>query len=128
MGSGFVKVGQLTGFPNSDGTDGRQGPWYQASALPNEPNMFTTSDSQHHASMRKPIASAYTASYLVQLESFVDNCVGLLKTRFSEFARSQEYIDIGHWMQLFSLDAIGEISVSHRRAIPPTENKEFKHR
>lgn len=92
-------------------TDGEQGPWYQASSIPTEPNLFTTPDSQHHASLRKPIASVYTVSHLVQLEPFVDNCISLLKMRFFEFARSHEYLDIGRWMQLFSLDAIGEISV-----------------
>ncbi|TID14180.1 pisatin demethylase [Venturia nashicola] len=76
--------------------------------------MFTTPDSRLHASMRKPIAPAYTAAHLVQLEPFVDHCVSLLKKRFFEFSESQEYIDIGHWMQLFSLDAIGEISFGER--------------
>ncbi|QDS71312.1 hypothetical protein FKW77_001782 [Venturia effusa] len=64
--------------------------------------------------MRKPIAVTYTTSFLKQLEPFVDNCVSLLKRRFTEFARSGECVDIGHWMQLFSLDAISEISFGER--------------
>ncbi|RDI84047.1 hypothetical protein Vi05172_g6046 [Venturia inaequalis] len=96
------------------GTGFVKGPWYQTAAIPHQPNIFSTSDSQYHAAVRRPIASAYSTSHLVQLEQFVDNCISLLRTRFSGFVGSQEYIDIGHWMQLFSLDAIGEISFGKR--------------
>lgn len=48
---------------------------------------------------------------LVQMESFVDDCSAVLKTKLEEFARSGNSIDVSHWMQCYAFDVIGKLTV-----------------
>lgn len=51
-------------------------------------------------------------THLVGLEPFINNCTALLQQRLDEFANGGPPMDIGHWMQCYAFDVIGEITVS----------------
>ena len=51
-------------------------------------------------------------SSLVSYESFVDECLAMLKQRFSEMADSNNKTNVGYWLQCFAFDVIGKITVS----------------
>lgn len=53
---------------------------------------------------------------LVTLEPFINDCTNILKTRFDEFAKAAETIDLPHWLQCYAFDVIGNITVSERQA------------
>lgn len=50
-------------------------------------------------------------SSLLQLETYVDECTQLLKSRFDEFAASNRTLNMGHWLQCYAFDVIGYITV-----------------
>jgi len=51
---------------------------------------------------------------LVTLEPFINDCTDILRTRFDEFAKAAETIDLPHWLQCYAFDVIGNITVSGR--------------
>lgn len=53
-------------------------------------------------------------SSLVSLESFVDECTGIMAARLTEFAESGQVFDLSHWLQCFAFDVIGKITVGTR--------------
>ncbi|OZJ06559.1 hypothetical protein BZG36_00480 [Bifiguratus adelaidae] len=53
-------------------------------------------------------------STLVGYEPFVNNCIELLKQRFNEIATSGYTINLGHWLQCYAFDVIGEITFGKR--------------
>ncbi|PMD27974.1 cytochrome P450 [Hyaloscypha hepaticicola] len=92
-------------------------PWYIAagSADKHPPaDLFTDRNPTRHAATRRKVASAYSMTNLAQLEPFVDECSSLLRKRFTEFADQKRTIDMGHWMQCYAFDVIGEITVAKR--------------
>ena len=72
-------------------------------------------DEAHHAVTKRPIASAYQLSTLVEFEPFVDSTTAVLFSRLDElFANSGRLCDLGHWLQLYAFDVIGELTFSRR--------------
>lgn len=49
---------------------------------------------------------------ILQYEQFVDNCTAILEQRFVDFVKAGECVDLGHWLQCYAFDVIGEITVS----------------
>ncbi|KAJ5414314.1 hypothetical protein N7509_000941 [Penicillium cosmopolitanum] len=91
-------------------------PWYEASGSPLSlvPGLFFERDPTLHAGIRRKVASGYTMTSLVQMETFVDDCSVILHQRFSEFADSGTTIDLCRWMQCYAFDVIGNITVGER--------------
>lgn len=65
----------------------------------------------------------YSMSALVSYEPYVDNCIGLLQRQLAKFASERSIIDVGHWMQCYAFDVIGEITVS---VIRPSKNDSYQ--
>lgn len=70
------------------------------------PSLFTTLDEDYHAKYKRPIASAYSMSTLVDFEPLIDSTSKLFMTRLDEFVRSGEALDFGLWLQMYAFDVM----------------------
>lgn len=89
-------------------------PWYIASgnADPHAVrDLFSDLDPKNHATNRRKVASLYSMTNLVTMEKFVDECTELLISKFSDFAGGEGLIDMGHWLQCYAFDVIGQVTV-----------------
>ena len=77
-------------------------------------NIFVDPNIERHAANRRKISGAYSMTTLVTLEPFINDCTDILRTRFDEFAKAAETIDLPHWLQCYAFDVIGNITVSGR--------------
>ncbi|KAM3420810.1 hypothetical protein BST61_g4055 [Cercospora zeina] len=76
--------------------------------------VFTT-DEQQHATMKRPIASAYSLSTLVEFEPLIDSTTAVFLDRIDQlFATTGEVCDLGTWLQWYAFDVIGELTLSKR--------------
>ncbi|KAJ5385634.1 hypothetical protein N7517_003545 [Penicillium concentricum] len=104
------------------GSQFTKSPWYIASANP-DPNivkdLFSERDSKTHASNRRKVASLYSMSNLVQMEPFVNDCTKLLVGKFAKFAEQGRSVDMGHWLQCYAFDVIGNITFGQRFGFYP---------
>ncbi|GAP91697.1 putative cytochrome P450 oxidoreductase [Rosellinia necatrix] len=101
------------------GIEFRKSKWYSAFNVPNphstgQENIFTERDPKLHAQQRKQLTNMYSMSGLMSCEPYVDECTDLFAQRLTEFARAGNAIDMGHWLQCFSFDAIGLITSGDR--------------
>ena len=87
--------------------------YYDTGGNPGEPNLFTTRDEADHADRRKRIAALYTMSSMVHYEDAVDRMNTVLVRKFTEFAKQRELVNIPSFMQYYSFDVIGEITIDH---------------
>ncbi|KAJ5377210.1 uncharacterized protein N7496_004619 [Penicillium cataractarum] len=91
-------------------------PWYSASSNPNPEShdLFTDRDSRRHSANRRKVASLYSMTRLVQMESCVTECTALLMERLTRFCVSGEPFNLQRWMQYYAFDVIGLITVNKR--------------
>ncbi|EGP82950.1 putative P450 monooxygenase [Zymoseptoria tritici IPO323] len=76
--------------------------------------VFTT-DEAHHATMKRPIANAYSLSTLVEFEPLIDSTTAVFLSRLdSQFASTGAVCDLGTWLQWYAFDVIGELTLSKR--------------
>lgn len=66
------------------------------------------------ADTRKRFTNLYSMSSLVHYEAFVDHCADLFTTRLSEFAEKKQTLNLGHWLQCYAFDVIGNITFGER--------------
>lgn len=100
------------------GSKFRKADWYYGFGHPDTErfSLFTDRNSKRHASERKKFSNAYSMSSLVSYEQFIEDCVSIFHQRLEEFSAKDTAIDLGHWLQCFSFDVIGEVTVSIFRA------------
>ncbi|PVH73220.1 cytochrome P450 oxidoreductase [Cadophora sp. DSE1049] len=92
-------------------------PWYIASGNPDPhatPDLFSDLDPKRHAANRRKVASLYSMTNLVQMEPFVNECTELLIQKFADFARQRVRVDMGHWLQCYAFDVIGQVTLAKR--------------
>jgi hypothetical protein len=95
-------------FPKSE--------WYEAFKHPN-PNfwtLFPDRNMKRHADTRKLFQGMYSMSSLVSYEPFVDHCAEIFMSRLTDFAQARQVLDMGHWLQCYAFDVIGDITYSTR--------------
>jgi hypothetical protein len=51
---------------------------------------------------------------LLEMEPFVDQCSSIFQTRLGEFADQKTTFDLGHWLQCYAFDVVGEITFAKR--------------
>ena len=79
------------------------------------PDVFATRDENVHRMMKRPIANIYSMSNLVSFEPYVDSTMGYFFERLEElFVDKGRKLDLGHWLQLFAFDVMGEMTFSKR--------------
>ncbi|KAJ6008900.1 hypothetical protein N7522_003916 [Penicillium canescens] len=91
-------------------------PWYLASSNPNSESrdLFTDLDPRSHAKNRRKVASLYSMSSLIPMESCVADCTNVLIERFTEFAKSRQTFNLQNWIQFYAFDVIGLITLNKR--------------
>ncbi|KAJ0107950.1 hypothetical protein J7T55_008085 [Diaporthe amygdali] len=90
--------------------------WYEYWGDPRVPNhnLFSSTDSSFHATMRRKVANLYTMTAIKSYEPYVNNCVRVLQEQLDRFAAKGEWFDLQHFTQCYALDVIGEITYGNR--------------
>lgn len=106
-------------YPNfSNQTDPPQSSRYSAWGLPDaEPNLLTQLDVQAHADRRRQINSIYSTSALLNIEYHVDDVLKAFLEKLDGFAKAGATVDMSEWLQLYTFDTIGALTVDS--PIPP---------
>lgn len=102
--------------------------WYDCWKHPDPKmfNLFADRDVKRHAETRRKFQSMYSLSTLKSYEPYVDECAEILKERLNEAASGVQtgswggVLDIGHWMQCYAFDVIGNITYSERFGVLDT--------
>lgn len=63
------------------------------------PTLFTTTDEDFHAAIKRPISSAYSMSTLTEFEPFVDKTISTFFGKLDTFVESGKVCDIAAWLQ-----------------------------
>lgn len=91
-------------------TDFTKSQYYTLSMMPLDgkytPSLFTALDENCHASIKKPIATAYSMSTIVEFEPLVDSTTSLLMSKLDDFAISGDSFDFGVWLQMYAFDVM----------------------
>lgn len=98
--------GNSTSFAKSE--------WYDFWKNPDKKSfqdIFSIRDPQKHAHNRKVVASLYSMTNLIQMESCVDESIALLVKKCEMFAKNADAFDLLHWMRCYAFDAIFYITV-----------------
>ncbi|KAB8068606.1 cytochrome P450 [Aspergillus leporis] len=72
-------------------------------------NLFSTRDERYHRDQKRPIASAYSMSSILEMESSVDSCTGIFLSQIRKMIATKTPIDIGMWLQYYAFDVVGEL-------------------
>ncbi|KAJ5916591.1 Cytochrome P450 [Penicillium tannophilum] len=76
------------------------------------PTLFTTTDEEFHASIKRPISAAYSMSTLTEFEPFVDKTIQTFFAKLDGFVAQNNICDIASWLQYYAFDVIGELTFS----------------
>lgn len=77
------------------------------------PSLFSTTDEQYHAQLRKSVNSAFSMGALIQYERFVDETTEIfLNQTEALFASTQTVCNFAEWLQWYAFDVIGAITYS----------------
>lgn len=63
------------------------------------PTLFTTTDEDFHAAIKRPISAAYSMSALAEIEPFVNTTIHALFRGLDGFVAQKEVCDIAVWLQ-----------------------------
>ncbi|KIA75718.1 hypothetical protein HK57_00445 [Aspergillus ustus] len=87
-------------------------PYTKKGALP---AVFSSRDEDVHKRLRMPIASLYSMSKVLPLESFINKTIEVMSAQLdARFVDSQESFDLAHWLQYFAFDVMGTLTFSKR--------------
>ena len=79
------------------------------------PSLFSTTDEQYHAALRRSVNSSFSMTALVQYEPLVDDTTEVfLDQTESLFSSKAATCDFAQWLQFYAFDVIGEITYSKR--------------
>ncbi|KAI1164733.1 cytochrome P450 [Nemania serpens] len=96
------------------GTRFTKSSWYDAWVRPGGWSLFADRSIQRHADMRRQLQSTYSMSSLVSYEPYVDACSDIFSQRLSEMSEAGTLMDMGHWLQCYAFDVIGQITYGKR--------------
>ena len=78
-------------------------------------SLFSTTDEQYHAALRRSVNSSFTMTAMVQYEPFVDDTTELFLNQTENlFSSRNATCDFAQWLQFYAFDVIGEITYSKR--------------
>ena len=79
------------------------------------PSLFSTTDENYHANLRKSVNSAFSMTALVQYEPSVDKATAkFLDQTDALFVAKNAICDFAQWLQFLAFDVIGQITYSKR--------------
>ncbi|KAL6244266.1 hypothetical protein RBB50_008508 [Rhinocladiella similis] len=120
IGPRTISISDTTLIPTIYGTHSSftKSEYYKLSMMPLDgrysPSLFTALDERYHTSIKRPIATAYSMSTIIEFEPLVDSTTALLMSRLDGFAASGISFDFGVWLQMYAFDVIGEILFSQK--------------
>ena len=77
------------------------------------PSLFSTTDEQYHAQLRRSINSAFSMSALVQYEPLVDDTTEKFLDQTEKLYASESLnCDFAEWLQFYAFDVIDNITYS----------------
>ena len=77
------------------------------------PSLFSTTDEQYHAQLRRSVNSAFSMSALVQYEPLVDKITEKFLDQTQDlFVARDAQCDFAEWLQFYAFDVIGNITYS----------------
>ncbi len=85
-------------------------PIWGAPQISSHPDQFTCIDEKEHLRYRKIVAPVYSLANVLKHEDHIGKCTILFLERMTEFADKGETVDIGHWLQMYAFDVVGELS------------------
>ena len=85
-------------------------PIWGAPQISKQPDQFTCIDENEHTRYRKIVAPVYSLANILKHEDYVAKCTTLFLERMTEFADRNVPVDIGHWLQMYAFDVVGELS------------------
>ncbi|KAI0401531.1 cytochrome P450 [Xylaria palmicola] len=97
------------------GTRFAKSSWYDAWTAPGGWNLFGDRSIRRHADTRRRLQGAYSMTSLVSYEPYVDACGAVLARRLEEMSGAGAPVDMGHWLQCYAFDVIGQITYGGRR-------------
>lgn len=78
-------------------------------------NLFSTTDEDYHAKLRRCVNHAFSMSTLLSYEPLVSSStVFFLQQTLERFVKPGESVDFAHWLQYYAFDVIGELAWSKR--------------
>ncbi|KAL2849954.1 cytochrome P450 [Aspergillus pseudodeflectus] len=87
-------------------------PYTKKGALP---AVFSSRDEEVHRWLRSPIASLYSMSKVLPLETFINATIEAMSAQLdARFVDSQAPFDLAHWLQYFAFDVMGTLTFSKR--------------
>jgi hypothetical protein len=70
-------------------------------------NLFNTLNEDFHATIRRPVAGAYSMTTLLKYEPFVDTTSQVFLRRLKElFVDTGKVCDLGIWLQYYAFDVM----------------------
>ncbi|KAF2731316.1 putative P450 monooxygenase [Polyplosphaeria fusca] len=90
--------------------------WYEGWQHPSPDHwtVFTDRNIQRHAESRRVYGNLYAMSSVVSYEKYVDDCTEIFESRLREIAHQGQAVDMGHWIQCWAFDVIGDITYGKR--------------
>ncbi|KAE8408715.1 cytochrome P450 [Aspergillus pseudonomiae] len=77
-------------------------------------NLFSTRDERFHRDQRRPIASAYNMTNILEMEPAVDSCTKLFLSQIRKMVKEKAPVDLGMWLQYYAFDVVGELSFAQK--------------
>jgi hypothetical protein len=81
--------------------------------------MFSIRDEKAHKSLKRPVASAFSMTSLVELEPLTNVCIEILMNQLSR--KQGQSVDFGTWLHWYAFDVITSITFSTRQGFMETE-------
>ena len=112
IGPRTISISDTTLIPTIYGahTDFTKSQYYTLSMMPLDgkytPSLFTALDENCHTSIKKPIATAYSMSTMIEFEPLVDSTTSLLMSKLDDFANFGDSFDFGVWLQMYAFDVM----------------------
>ncbi|KAE8330563.1 cytochrome P450 [Aspergillus sergii] len=77
-------------------------------------NLFSTRDELFHRDQKRPIASTYSMTSILEMEPAVDSCTELFLSQIRKMVEEKAPIDLGMWLQYYAFDVVGELSFAQK--------------
>lgn len=77
-------------------------------------NLFSTRDERFHSDQKRPIASAYSMTAMLEIEPAVDSCTEIFLNQIRKMIDNHQPIDLGTWLQYYAFDVVGEMCFAQK--------------
>ncbi|TGJ87215.1 hypothetical protein E0Z10_g1517 [Xylaria hypoxylon] len=111
---GIIADPEAVGIIYGHGTRFVKSSWYDAWGSPSNWNLFADRSIQRHANNRRQLQNTYSMTSLVSYEPYVNQCADIFSRRLCELGEAGVSVDMGHWMQCYAFDVIGQITFGKR--------------